>query len=81
MDLYSFLRQLADSWVLLALFLFFVGAVVFAFRPGSRGLHADAADVPFRHEDGPARDTADDTGGPANAHRRVAAQDRTEALK
>ena len=62
MDTYSFLRELADSWVLLALFVFFVGTWVWAFRPGSRSLHDDAADVPFRHEDGPLRaDPADET--------------------
>lgn len=53
MDVYSFLRELADSWVLLALVLFFLGTIVFAFRPGSRGLHRDAAESIFRHEKGP----------------------------
>ena len=56
MDTYKFLRQLADSWVLLALFAFFVGAVIFVFRPGSRKLQEDAANLPFRHEDAPASD-------------------------
>ncbi|KAA9006077.1 cbb3-type cytochrome oxidase subunit 3 [Histidinibacterium aquaticum] len=50
---YHILREIADSWVLLALFAFFIGAGLWAWRPGSRGLHADAAQVPFRHEDGP----------------------------
>lgn len=54
MDLYSLLREFADSWVLLSLVLFFIGAVVWAFRPGSRGLHEDAANVPFRNETRPA---------------------------
>ena len=54
MDLYSLLREFADSWVLLSLVLFFVGAVVWAFRPGSRGVHDDAASVPFRNETRPA---------------------------
>lgn len=53
-DTYSFLRHLADSWVLLALFLFFVGTWAFAWRPGSRPLHEDAGQVPFRHDDRPA---------------------------
>ena len=57
MDTYSFLRELADSWVLLALFIFFVGTWFWAFRPGSRDLHNDAASVVFRHEDRPADDT------------------------
>jgi cytochrome c oxidase cbb3-type subunit 4 len=53
---YHVLREIADSWVLLAMFAFFVGAVFWAFRPGSRTAHSDAANVPFRHEDKPARD-------------------------
>lgn len=50
METYTFLRQLADSWVLLILTLIFLGVICWAFRPGSRGLHDDAADVPFRHD-------------------------------
>ena len=54
MDTYSFLRQLADSWALLMLFLLFVGIIFFAWRPGSKDIHSDAAQVPFRHDDRPA---------------------------
>ena len=54
MDLYSLLREFADSWALLALFGTFVAVVIWAFRPGSRPLHDDAASVPFRHDDKPA---------------------------
>ena len=53
MDMSSFLRELAGSWALLVLMLFFLGAVLFAFRPGSGGLHRDAAESIFRNEDGP----------------------------
>jgi cytochrome c oxidase cbb3-type subunit 4 len=56
MGTYSLLRQFADSWALLALFAFFLGVVVWAFRPGSRALHRDSAKIPFRHEDRPAAD-------------------------
>lgn len=59
MDTYSFLRQFADSWVLLALTLVFVGVVLFAWRPGSRRLHRDAAESIFRNETKPAPDTSD----------------------
>lgn len=48
MDTYSILRQLADSWFLLAMFCFFVGAILWVFRPGSRGLHDDASQIPLR---------------------------------
>lgn len=50
---YHILREIADSWVLLALFAFFVGAVLWAFRPGSRQTHRDSANIPFRHDDRP----------------------------
>jgi cytochrome c oxidase cbb3-type subunit 4 len=50
MDMYSFLRQLADSWALLALTVFFIGTIVWAFRPGSRKIHDEVADIPFRNE-------------------------------
>ncbi|MBS0125290.1 cbb3-type cytochrome c oxidase subunit 3 [Thetidibacter halocola] len=58
MEQYSFLRQLADSWALLAMFAFFIGIVIWAFRPGSRDWHDDAAHIPLRHEDKPASDDA-----------------------
>lgn len=54
---YHILREIADSWVLLALFLFFVGAIFWAIRPGSRRTHDDAAAVVFRNEDMPAQDS------------------------
>lgn len=53
MDTYSLLRQIADSWALLVLFVIFLGVIVYAWRPGSSAVHSDAARVPFRHEDKP----------------------------
>lgn len=50
METYTFLRELADSWVLLVLTLFFIGTIIWAFRPGSRDTHRDTADIPFRNE-------------------------------
>jgi cytochrome c oxidase cbb3-type subunit 4 len=54
MEIYTFLRQFADSWMLLALFAFFVGVIFWVFRPGSSKTYKDTADIPFRHEDKPA---------------------------
>ena len=54
MDTYSLLREIADSWVLLALFGFFIGAVIWAMRPGSRDTHRACSDIPFQNEDRPA---------------------------
>lgn len=59
MDTYSAFRAFADSWMLAALFGVFLFAVYWAYRPGSRAVHDDAAQVPFRHEDRPASDTSD----------------------
>jgi cytochrome c oxidase cbb3-type subunit 4 len=56
METYTFLRELADSWVLLAMTLFFLGIVVWAFRPGSRAMHDDIAEIPFRNEAAPSKE-------------------------
>jgi len=61
METYSLLREFADSWMLLALFTFFVVMVLWVmFRPGSTKTYRDVANIPFRHEDkpAPARDAA-----------------------
>ena len=58
MDTYSLLREFADSWVLLAMTLFFLGVIVWAFRPGSTKVYADTAKIPFRNETLPAGDDA-----------------------
>lgn len=57
MDLYSILRQFADSWMLLLLFAFFIGVVVFVFRPGANRTHRDIANIPFRNDSKPAAGT------------------------
>ncbi|EPX85550.1 CcoQ/FixQ family Cbb3-type cytochrome c oxidase assembly chaperone [Salipiger mucosus] len=54
METYSLLRQFADSWMLLVLFLFFIGVIVWAFRPGSTKAYESTRNIPFRHEDAPA---------------------------
>lgn len=54
MEEYTILRQFADSWMLLALFAFFIGVVLWVLRPGSGKTHRDTANIPFRHEDKPA---------------------------
>ncbi|MBT8414671.1 MAG: cbb3-type cytochrome c oxidase subunit 3 [Boseongicola sp.] len=75
MDTYSLLREIADSWVLLAMVIFYVGAIVWAFRPGSKGVHDDIADIPFRNETLP-----DDSDGPRAARGSKIAQNMPEAL-
>jgi cytochrome c oxidase cbb3-type subunit 4 len=50
MDTYTTLRLFADSWGLLGMTLFFIGAIIFAFRPGSRDKAKDAAQIPFKND-------------------------------
>ena len=59
METYSLLRSFADSWHLLFMTAFFIGVVVWAFRPGSRRVHDDAASSIFRNDDSPARPSRD----------------------
>ncbi len=65
MDTYSLLRQFADSWMLLAMTLFFIGVILWAFRPGSRKTHKDVSDIPFRNDtaDTPAPSRSAPNGG------------------
>jgi cytochrome c oxidase cbb3-type subunit 4 len=47
---YETLRQMADSWGLLYLFVVFVGVVIFTFRPGTKRRAAEIAQIPFRED-------------------------------
>ena len=54
METYTFLRHAADSWGLMAMFIFFIGVVLFVYRPGASKVYRDVAAIPLRHEDKPA---------------------------
>lgn len=56
METYTFMRQLADSWVLLAMFGFFIGAGIWAFLPSQRSARDDASQIPFRNDPEPSPD-------------------------
>ncbi len=58
MDTYTLLRQFADSWMLLAMVLFFLGAVLWALRPGSGPVQRDTAEIPLRNDTLPGTDAA-----------------------
>lgn len=51
MDTYTVLRGFADSWGLLTMMAIFVGIVAYAFRPGSKELHDDIANIPLRNDE------------------------------
>ena len=49
---YQSMRTFADSWGLLYMFLIFVAVVAWVFRPGSKSMSEDAANIPFRESHG-----------------------------
>jgi len=51
MDKYTIFREFADTWGLVAMAIFFLGAILFAFRPSSRAAHKDAANIVLRNGD------------------------------
>lgn len=59
---YEFLRGLSGSLGTIFLVVSFLGFILYALRPGSKRVHADSADIPFRHDDRPARDDAGQEG-------------------
>ncbi|MCB1380252.1 MAG: cbb3-type cytochrome c oxidase subunit 3 [Alphaproteobacteria bacterium] len=46
---YDTIRHFADSWALVAMFVFFVGVTLFVFRPGSRKQYEEAARIPLKN--------------------------------
>jgi cytochrome c oxidase cbb3-type subunit 4 len=50
MDTYTELRHFADSWGLLAMFVFFVGVVIYVFRPGGRKSADEASRIPLKDD-------------------------------
>jgi len=48
METYSFMREMADSWGLVAMMVFFIMVVLMLFRPSAKKQHEDASMIPFR---------------------------------
>ncbi len=52
MTTYDMMRSFADSWGLLFMFVFFVGAALFVYvRPGAKDLADQAKMIPFREDE------------------------------
>lgn len=47
MEVYTLMRQFADSWGLLGMFIFFLVAVIWTLRPGSKKGADEAAQIPL----------------------------------
>ncbi|MBP2548541.1 cytochrome c oxidase cbb3-type subunit 4 [Neorhizobium galegae] len=50
MEVYTAMRHFADSWGLLAMTLFFLGAVFLTLRPGAKSLADEAAKIPLKED-------------------------------
>ena len=50
MEIMTLLSEMADNWMLLAMFTLFVGAILWALRPGARDVHQEPSTIPFRNE-------------------------------
>ena len=47
---YNTFREFSDSWGLVYLFLLFVGVIAFTFRPGSRKVADEIAQIPLKED-------------------------------
>lgn len=47
---YNAMRHFADSWGLLGMTIFFVGVIIYVFRPGSKKKADEAKDIPFKDD-------------------------------
>lgn len=50
MELYSLMREFADSWGLLYMLVIFVGVILFTFRPGTKELYEKQSRIPLDEE-------------------------------
>lgn len=50
METYTAMRHFADVWGLLAMAIFFVGVILFTFRPGGRKAAENAAQIPLKED-------------------------------
>ena len=67
METYTILRAFADSWMLLAMTLFFLGVILWTFRPGASEKHREIAEIPLRNDGLPGPLGACACGGAAAA--------------
>lgn len=51
--MYDLLAAFARSWMVVGLLGFFVAMVLWILRPGAKAIHADAANLIFRHDTSP----------------------------
>lgn len=50
METYTAMREFADSWGLIYLFVIFCGVILFTLRPGGKAAADRAAQIPFKED-------------------------------
>lgn len=50
MESTTFLQDLADNWLVVGIMTFYLGAILWTIRPGSRKVHEDISQIPFRND-------------------------------
>lgn len=48
---YNTLREFADSWGLLYLFILFIAIVLYVFRPGAKKSYEEQGKIPLKEDD------------------------------
>lgn len=48
---YNLFREFADSWGLLYLFALFIGILIYTFRPGSKKVADEIAQIPLKEDE------------------------------
>jgi cytochrome c oxidase cbb3-type subunit 4 len=54
MDISNLLREMADNWMLVGMFTFYIGVIIFACLPSQKKAREDASMIPMR-DDTPAK--------------------------
>ena len=50
METYTAMREFADSWGLVFMFVVFIGVVLFVLRPGAKKSAEEAAKIPLKED-------------------------------
>jgi cytochrome c oxidase cbb3-type subunit 4 len=50
METYTAMREFADSWGLVFMFVVFIGVVLFVLRPGAKKSAEEAANIPLKED-------------------------------
>lgn len=61
MDIFTLLREAGENWMLVGMFTFYIGVIIFAFLPGLSKAREDASMIVMRNDYIPADDETSET--------------------